>query len=79
MDKVNKKNLLFMESYRTFIKPQGTAGCDTASQYHLFFGFEMVYGNCSCFPVDNFSNVCSGNESLSKYTLPQKFTLLRKL
>lgn len=55
-----------MESYKTYIKPQGTKGCDTASQYHLLFGFEMVYGTRSCFPVDNFSSMCSGNKGKSK-------------
>lgn len=81
MDKVNKIKLLSMESYRTFIKSRWTAGCDAASQYHLFFGFEMVYGNSSCFPVDSSTSAACAqaiNESLSKYILPPKFTVLKK-
>lgn len=69
MDKVNKIKLFSMESYRSFIKPQGTAGCDAGSQCHLFFGFEVIYGNCSCFLVDSSTSVVyaqATNESLSK-------------
>lgn len=47
MGEVNKIKLLSMESYRAFLKSQGTAGCGAASQHHLFFGFEMIYGNWS--------------------------------
>lgn len=36
-----------MESYKAFLKSQGTAGCGAASQHHLFFEFEMIYENWS--------------------------------
>lgn len=47
MGEVNKIKFLSMESYRAFLKSQRTAGCGAASQHHLFFGFEMIYGNWS--------------------------------
>lgn len=45
MGEVNKIKLISMGSYRAFLNPEGTAGCGAASQHHLFFGLQMIYGN----------------------------------